>query len=1293
MADNARVVQLLQELLDFGGTPEEVCRSCPELLPQVRARWQRLRALRAEVGALFPPHPQPPPALVGAGQGGGNDATPPSLLPADLPRIPGHEVLEVLGRGGMGVVYKAWNRRLQRPVAVKMLLAGAYAQPEELERFLREAETVAGLRHANIVQVHEAGEVDGRPYFTMEFIEGGSLAHKLSGAPLPARPAGGLVAVMAEAVHEAHRRGVVHRDLKPGNILLSADGTPKLSDFGLARRLEGAAGLTQTGTPVGTPSYMAPEQAEGKPRDVGPAADIYALGAILYELLTGRPPFRAETAAETMRQVVSHDPVPPSRLNAAVPRDPETICLKCLEKDPRRRYPSALALAQDLHRFERNEPILARPMGPAERTLRWIRRHPTAAALVATALALFGLASGGGVWLVQHQAQRRTELHNEVGTAVSQAESLRKQFHFREARHLLEQARQQAEPAGLDDLRQQVKQARDHLELAADLDMARMCAVTPARSARAESLYEETLARAGIVRQGDNSAEIAARVRDSAMSADIIGGLDDWASITEDPARREWLLAVVGGADPNSSRNRVRQLSVSEDVSGLTKLVKELGVDDLSPQLLVAVGRKLPKRHGEAVQLLSLAQARYPQDFWINYELGWTFRLSRRYDEALGFFRAALALRPDSSPAHKSIGIVFFALNRPDEAISHYREAMRLDPKESAGVHIALGQALLENGQVDEAISTLQEAMRLDPRLSAEAHVYLGEACRAEHKLDEAISHYQESIRLDTEASAMAHHNLGLALWAKGREDDAISHYRETVRLDPEESVPHIHLGRALYVKGREDEAMSHFQEAMRLDPKSSALAHTNLGVAQREKGQLDKAIGTLQEAIRLDPNGSARAHNNLGLALWAKGRHDEAIGHYQDALRLDPKMSAEVYSNLGAALYAKGRVDEAIRTFQEAIRLDPKGSAAAHANLGAALGDRGRLDDAISLFQESIRLDPRPTEPRRFLYTGQYAAACAAVRAAGGGPQETSPGEQERARLRRRALDLLRADLELRTGLLEAVKPADLKALRGWSLTGWQTDPALAGVRDETALAKLPDAEREQWQRLWADVAALLAADPRSQVLAHLARREWGKAAECYKRALERDATDDGHFWFEYAAVLLLSGDRKGYENACAHMVERCGKAAGLRPYHVARACTLAADAVPDASLPGRLAERELRSAGQFWSLTEQGALHYRAGRFNEAVALFEQSLQADSRPGRAVLNWLWLALAQQRLGKTEEARRWLDKATAWLDQYREGVPARAEKDLGLDPHNWLEANVLRQEAEALLQSSHADK
>ena len=282
MAGNPDVITLIEEMLDSGRTPEEVCRDCPELLPEVRRRWKAFRLVDGALAAFFPDPETSPDA----------DAVVLAPRPAELPQVPGYRVEALLGHGGMGVVYWAWHLRLNRAVALKMLLAGPCARPEELERFLREAQAVAALRHANIVQVYDVGDVDGRPYFTMEFVEGGNLAEQIQGVPQPARQAAALLATLADAIHAAHQSGIVHRDLKPGNILLTADGTPKVTDFGLARRLEGDGRLTLSGTPVGTPSYMAPEQARGDKRALGPATDVYALGAILYELLTGRPPFR-----------------------------------------------------------------------------------------------------------------------------------------------------------------------------------------------------------------------------------------------------------------------------------------------------------------------------------------------------------------------------------------------------------------------------------------------------------------------------------------------------------------------------------------------------------------------------------------------------------------------------------------------------------------------------------------------------------------------------------------------------------------------------------------------------------------------------------------------------------------------------------------------------------------------------------------------------------------------------------------------------------------------------------------
>ncbi len=278
-----------------------------------------------------------------------------------------------------------------------MILGGAHASPEAAARFLAEAEAVARLQHPNVVQIHTIGEADGLPFFELEFLDGGSLDRRLDGTPWPARRAAELVESLARGVAEAHRQGIVHRDLKPGNVLLAADGTPKVTDFGLAKSLAADSGLTRTDSIMGSPSYMAPEQAEGKTKDVGPLADVYALGAILYELLTGGPPFRGTTALEIIDQVKNTEPVPPSRLVPGLPRDVETIALKCLQKEPGKRYESATALAEDLKRFIEGRPIVARPVPFWERGWRWTRRNPwlagatgstAAALLLALALAI-----------------------------------------------------------------------------------------------------------------------------------------------------------------------------------------------------------------------------------------------------------------------------------------------------------------------------------------------------------------------------------------------------------------------------------------------------------------------------------------------------------------------------------------------------------------------------------------------------------------------------------------------------------------------------------------------------------------------------------------------------------------------------------------------------------------------------------------------------------------------------------------------------------------------------------------
>jgi serine/threonine protein kinase/formylglycine-generating enzyme required for sulfatase activity len=383
---------------------------------------------------------------------------PPPLPMLEAVRVPGYEILGVLGRGGMGVVYKARQVSLNRFVALKMVLAGGHAGPDELARFRAEAEAVACLQHPNIVQVYEVGEADGRPYFSLEYCAGGSLSDRLDGTPWPAERAAALIETLARAVDAAHQAGIVHRDLKPANILLvpprragatvemslaelsatrrafSDCGMPKITDFGVAKRLDGTDAKTVTGAVIGTPSYMAPEQTGGTGQAVGPATDTYSLGAILYEMLTGRPPFKGATPIDTVMQVVVEDPLPPRQLQSRVPRDLETICLKCLHKQPRKRYPSAEALADDLKRFLEGKPVLARPTPFWERAAKWAKRRPTSAALVALTLVMI-LGAVGVTWKVQRAERESTVVNlikrlessdaNEIKGLQSELEPLR----------------------------------------------------------------------------------------------------------------------------------------------------------------------------------------------------------------------------------------------------------------------------------------------------------------------------------------------------------------------------------------------------------------------------------------------------------------------------------------------------------------------------------------------------------------------------------------------------------------------------------------------------------------------------------------------------------------------------------------------------------------------------------------------------------------------------------------------------------------------------------------------------
>jgi serine/threonine-protein kinase len=731
-------------------------------------------AVEAELNVLFPtPGPNPDAEARATRQVG-----------ADLPRIPGYEVLSILGRGGMGIVYKARQLRLKRVVALKMLLAGEFASRQERTRFLHEAEAVASLRHANLVQVFDVGDYEGRPYFTMEYVEGGSLAQVLHGTPQPARPAAALLATLAEAVQVAHQGGIVHRDLKPANILVTADGTPKIADFGLARHFDGGPALTLSGARLGTPSYMAPEQAIGKPGTVGPAADIYALGALLYELLTGRPPFRGETAVETERQVIAEEPVPPGRLNAKVPRDLETICLKCLAKAPERRYASAGALAEDLQHFQRGEPIAARPAGRLERTGKWVRRHPTMSALLVASLVFLIMLVGGSLWLVVQHARLRDAVEADLKEMARLQESAR----WADAGAALERARSRLGGGGPGDLRGRLAQARRDLDLVMQLDSTRLkratCGELVFYKAQANRDYAEAFQQAGLGKVHDPPARVAAIINASAVRGALVAALNDWVVCAADRTERSWLLEVARQTESSSGDWRERALDPAawEDGKALAELARTAPVARESVSLLLALGEQLRDAERETVPFLKRVQKEHPADFWANLILGNVLLRHQKPGEASGYYRAALASRPGAAVGYCAVGDALRLENSLAESMDYYKKALKLDPD------------------------------------YARAHSNLGLALEAQGRLDEAIDRFERALRLDGNY-AWAHHNLANALCAKGRLDEAYDRCRQANKLEPNNPEINKRLKSILLQQGRRQEAQAAWWKALAANP------------------------------------------------------------------------------------------------------------------------------------------------------------------------------------------------------------------------------------------------------------------------------------------------------------------------------------------------------------------------------------------------------------------------------------------------------------------------------------------
>jgi tetratricopeptide (TPR) repeat protein len=837
----------------------------------------------------------------------------------------------------MGVVYKARQRGLNRVVALKMILAGGRARRDELERFRAEARAAAQLQHPNIVQVFEIGEHQGLPYFSQEYVTGGSLAARTDGAPLPPRRAALALCALADAVDAAHQKGVVHRDLKPANILLEFRPSagkpnesavrppfcllgddlciPKVADFGLAKRLEDDSSQTREGSVMGTPSYMAPEQAEGKVKEVGPAVDVYALGAILYELLTGRPPFRGASVMETLRQVVSQEVLPPRQLQPRTPPDLETICLKCLNKEPARRYASAAALADDLRRWLEGRPILARPSPWWERAWKWAKRRPAAAALVGVgALTVAGLIAGGFVYAgFEHR-------HMEIERAAAA-----------EHRHTAEVERAAAQEQRR--LRREADEAREkaeHSQARADKNFA-----------RASNAVKSLLERVG-------RARLAHEPRMEQVRRQLL---------QEAVARQQEFLDEASD-DPSVKLDNARTCSALAEV-----LVMLGDYGEAEKRLTQSLGllEGLAGRPGEEGFRLNVERERAAAYF----DLGRLRRDLRRPDDAERDYRRALALRdglrrraPDDVDSARGLAAAGRDLGRLLGQRGRYAEAERL----------------LDEAQRAQVELTRRPDSRPDDRLDlARTRNSLGELYQAIGRTDEARAAFQSARDGLTELVgrrknpdyrlelAQTHNNLARLLRdvapaeALGAVADA-----EKLTAELKEEFPTTPV----------------YRQELAVTLNLRAVLAQSLGRSDDARSASGRALALLRELSERYPwvaeyhQNLAAALNNHGIQLMQQGLLDDADAAYRDSFReldgLPPEIASQPDLQLeraralidrGALRHGQQRPADAGADYDEARRI-LAGLTAAHAEapeyrllLARVEGNRGALFQQAGLF------------------------------------------------------------------------------------------------------------------------------------------------------------------------------------------------------------------------------------------------------------------------------------------------------------------------------------------------------
>lgn len=917
--------------------------------------------------------------------------------------VKGYQILGELGRGGMGVVYRARQTALNRLVALKMILVGGHAGSEQLARFRAEAEAVAQLQHPNIVQVYDIGEQDSLPYFSLEFVDGRALDKELAGKPQPESKAAQLIETLARAMHYAHERSIIHRDLKPANVLLTKTGLPKISDFGLAKQLESDSSKTRTGTIMGTPSYMAPEQGRGE-KQVGPLADVYALGSMLYEMITGRPPFLAPTALDTLMRLLNEEPLPPSRLQSRVSRDLETICLKCLQKDVRRRYASAAELADDLKRFQAGEPIHARPVGRLERAWRWCKRNSRVAALsgavvilviaVGIALSIMGLR-------MARDREALVETRKQARQRLDQATEAMQAGNFARAQDLL----QWSDPllissTGLSDLRGQLDELRSQVAVFAEfrklLDDARYLGLfgSQAMLPKAQKNCRELLTLYDNIEQRERQGShgwpplnarqqellkedvfeaflIAALVeRNASLATEDEAGLEkstrqaiEWLNRAEKLlpptkalfARRGGYYEILG--EKKAAEAEFQQASKIEPTSAVDRFWH--GFADYKRAEKARQERDL-KSAGEyfrkAVAGFASVVEMRPENFWAYFT--WAechTQLGNNYDALLGF-TTCIQLRPDAPWSYNNRGTVHLQLREYDLAIQDYNAALQLDDQ-YAEAYQGRGQARLLMGKPD--VADFSKAVELRPK---DFGAYLRRAAfyRTQRDFQKAREDYSVAINLQPKDADAYRSRAVVSLLGK-KLDESFADWQELVKLQPANPEPHYYLGVIHLGCQQFDLAAAELQTAIKMKA-DYASAYLARAIVLRWQGKSDDALKDVNLVVdKLVPNRHDYVIERADL-YRAMGRNVEAIDDYQRCLALQPKQ-IDAYLGLAFVYDKQGKPDLVKDCYERMVKADPS-AAMPYLHRAAFHREQRRFEEAAADCDSAARNDPQSLLP-----------------------------------------------------------------------------------------------------------------------------------------------------------------------------------------------------------------------------------------------------------------------------------------------------------------------------------------